>query len=141
MNPFEKSRGNCSIELVAAQISETYTKDNIHSCESARCQGTVKNSQVSKLTELSVMIVAKGSQELSLSSCCVTGPCKNVEQDMSPAHHYFLSNIQCESEKKKIKELYTYTFWTAFRFAKDDDMSPLRPLKDRFLQNTRYGSV
>jgi hypothetical protein len=29
----------------------------------------------------------------------------------------------------------TYKDWTALRFAKADDMSPVRPLKDMFLQN------
>ena len=34
--------------------------------------------------------------------------------------------------------LHTYMYWTALRFAKeDDDISPFRPLKDRFLQKDK----
>lgn len=32
----------------------------------------------------------------------------------------------------------TYKDWTALRFAKADDMSPVRPLKDMFLQKKIY---
>jgi hypothetical protein len=35
------------------------------------------------------------------------------------------------------QELHTYKYWTALRFAKEDDISPSSPLKDIFLQNIR----
>jgi hypothetical protein len=34
------------------------------------------------------------------------------------------------------QEIQTYKYWRALRFAKEDDISPFKPLEDKFLMKT-----
>jgi hypothetical protein len=82
-------------------------------------------------------VTLKERQELSPSSYCLTDPCKTymiyILLFFGPRKH--------STEVKYIKiylHLHTYRYWTALRLAKEDDISPFRPLKDRFLQNIKW---
>jgi hypothetical protein len=91
--------------------------------------------QVRRLTELSGKIIAKENQELSLPYCCVTDLCK----EGTTICHLILFQIHYEVGKKN-QELDSYMYWMALRFAKEDDISPFRPLNDRFLHNFQWVS-
>ena len=76
-------------------------------------------------------VTVRGYQELSLSNCCVIDPC-NIYRDHYMYDMLYLTEIHCEVEIDQ--EIQTYKYWMALRFAKDDDKSPSKPLKDMFLQ-------
>lgn len=48
--------------------------------------------------------------------------------------------IDCKVETDQ-ESYNTYRYWTALRFANEDNMSPLRPLNDKFLQNASVSTA
>jgi hypothetical protein len=97
---------------------------------------------------MSTTVTVIGYLELCPLSCCLTGPCKSAIINLISSVNYkqikaklykghggfFNGNRRVEPVgSKKYKGHGTYKYWRALRFAKEGDISPVKPLKDMFL--------
>jgi hypothetical protein len=79
------------------------------------------------------MTIVIGRQEWSRTDCCMIGPCIIYKYGSvnSVCWFCFMNHFKVENDQ----ELCTYKYWMASSFAKEDDISPWRSVKDMFLQN------
>ena len=100
--------------------------------EPTRCLGIVRIRQVSDLQNCQWRQLWKGVRNRACQVVVWQISARSGTRDVK----WIASEIHYESRIDQA--LHTYMYWTALRFAKeDDDISPFRPLKDRFLQKDK----